>query len=237
MQLVNSKAKSTHLSTEDTAPLKDSHTPAKNKVTALKEMQVKVEDIKIKASVAELTSTALKYCKMPVTCLPLPGSIDGHKALLKWKTQFKATTINSAANLDQPFLVNALLQNYFAKWWESVYDFTMEEYWTFTEDCADALLAIVEQILGNIFKTNEMTKEDIVIWVDEQYGKKDKFWWFYNNPDGALLLGLKKSTFQSDLILYIFVYHLKQASGAVKAYGLPIEGHALTLSQIYLTKD
>ncbi|KAG6825617.1 hypothetical protein H0H92_003052 [Tricholoma furcatifolium] len=224
---------------EDT---QDSKLSAVSNTRVSVKMQFKVEDVKIKASVAESTSTASKYRKMPVTCLPLPGSINGHEALLKWKTQFKATAINFAASLDQPFSANALLHNYVTKWWESVYDFTMEEYWTFTEERADALPAIVEQvskvitewrssigkeaiqILGDIFKTNEMTKEDIVIWVDEQCGKKGEFRWLYDNPDGA---PGSKGAFQSDLVLDIFAYHLKQVSGAVEDYGLPIGGLAL----------
>ncbi|KAG6815359.1 hypothetical protein H0H92_003383, partial [Tricholoma furcatifolium] len=65
-------------------------------------MRVKIEDVDVKASI----TSGAKYRKMPVTCLPLPNGIDGHEALTKWKTQFKATAINFAANLDQPFSAN-----------------------------------------------------------------------------------------------------------------------------------
>ncbi|KAG6886591.1 hypothetical protein C0992_003254, partial [Termitomyces sp. T32_za158] len=90
-------------------------------------------------------TSGVKYCKMPVTCLPLPNGIAGHEELMKWKTQFKATAINFAANLNQPFSANALLHNYVPDWWGLIYDSTMEEHWAFTMDCNDTLPAIVEQ--------------------------------------------------------------------------------------------
>ncbi|KAG6855370.1 hypothetical protein H0H87_004045 [Tephrocybe sp. NHM501043] len=106
---------------------------------------------------------------------------------LSVKTQFKATAINFAANLDQPFSADALLHNHIAFWWDLVYDFTMEEYWAFTTKSSNALPAIVEQvgkvimgwqssirkeaiqILTNIFKMNDMMKDNIVAWVDDQH--------------------------------------------------------------------
>ncbi|KAG6806179.1 hypothetical protein H0H92_012406, partial [Tricholoma furcatifolium] len=118
----------------------------------------------------------------------------------------------------------------------------MEEYWTFTTKSSDALPAVVEQvgkvvtewrssigkeaiqILADIFKMNEMTKDDIVAWVADQRGAAGGFRWLYSNPDGP---PGSKGAFQSDLVLEIFSYHVKLVAGAARDYGLPVGGLAL----------
>ncbi|GLB35103.1 hypothetical protein LshimejAT787_0206680 [Lyophyllum shimeji] len=211
-----------------------------------KEMKIKIQDVdvgKVKTSNADIaTATTVRFKRMPVGCLPFPTGAAGQSCAEKWKKGFKGTAINFAASLIAPFSSNALLHDYVQEWWEYVFDFTMEEHWTWTENDQDALPAVVEQtskimsewrssigkdaiaILGDLFEKYEMTKDEIVAWVEEQRGDPGEFRWLYADPDAPKG---QKGAFQSDLVSEIFATHLKQAAGAAMDYGLPVGGLAL----------
>ncbi|KAF5378308.1 hypothetical protein D9615_008784 [Tricholomella constricta] len=209
-------------------------------------MKVKIQDVdvgKVKTSNADIaTATTVRFKRMPVGCLPFPTGAAGQSCAEKWKKEFKGTAINFAASLLAPFSSNALLHDYVQEWWEYIFDFTMEEHWTWTENNQDAWPAVVEQtskiitewrssigkdaiaILGDLFEKYEMTKVEIIDWVEEQRGDPGEFRWLYANPDAPKG---QKGAFQSDLVLEIFATHLKQAAGAAMDYGLPVGGLAL----------
>ncbi|KAF8056075.1 hypothetical protein FPV67DRAFT_1732286 [Lyophyllum atratum] len=78
-------------------------------------------------------------------------------------------------------------------------------------------------ILSDVFEHCEMDKDDIIDWVNIR-GDAGEFRWLYASPDAPKG---KKGAFQSDLVLGVFARHLKQTSGAMMDYGMPVGGLAL----------
>ncbi|KAF8152241.1 hypothetical protein B0H34DRAFT_724450 [Crassisporium funariophilum] len=209
-------------------------------------MRVKIYDVdvgKVKTSNADIAAaTSINYKTMPVTCLPFPTGALGQRCTTKWRKEFKATAINFAASLDQPFASNGLLHEHVPTWWEYLFDFAMEDHWKWTPNTQDALPAVVEQsakiitewrssigkaaiaILSDIFEHHEMDKQQIIDWVKDIRGDAGEFRWLYANPDAPKG---KKGAFQSDLVLGVFAGHLKQTSGAMLDHGVPVGGLAL----------
>ncbi|KAG6839954.1 hypothetical protein C0991_010078 [Blastosporella zonata] len=202
-------------------------------------VKLKINNIDLKTVVGH--SGGISFRKLPVACLPLPTGIKSQEYWAKWK-EFKATTINLAASVSQLFSANALLLEYLQDWWDSTYKFSMEKNWTCSNNPCDTLPAIVEQtskvvtewhssigkkainILTDLFTDNKMLQDKIVKWVEDTCGKKGEFHWVYLNPDAPLGM---RSAFQSNLVLEIFSFHLKQAAGTAIDHGTPIGGLAL----------
>ncbi|KAG5633660.1 hypothetical protein H0H81_006195, partial [Sphagnurus paluster] len=212
-----------------------------NSYIQMKTVKVHERDVKISISDSQTGNTSIK--KLPISCLPLPTGPKGHTYTTQWRKEFKPTTINFAASLPQPFSANALLHNHVKQWWKLIFTFPMDEHWIWTTNSEDSLPAVVDQtskvitewrssmgkkaiaILTNIFERDEMSKDEIIEWVEERRGGPiDTFRWLYADPDGP---EGEKGAFLSDIVLQIFGYHLKQVSGAKKDYGLPIGGLAL----------
>lgn len=113
-------------------------------------MKVKIREVdvgKVKTSNTDITeaATAIRFKKMPVSCLPFPTGADNQAVTVKWQLEFKANAIHFAASLPTPFSSNSLLHDRVREWWDHTFDFTMEEHWTWTSKSRDALPAVVEQ--------------------------------------------------------------------------------------------
>ncbi|KAG5640345.1 hypothetical protein DXG03_009139, partial [Asterophora parasitica] len=114
----------------------------------------------------------------------------------------------------------------------------MEEYWTFTVNKEDTLPAVVEQaskaiiecqsslgkevlsILSDIYYFHGLDKDSIIEWVEDTCSSFSEFCWLYAKPDAP----------QSDFVLNLFAWHLKQANGAIINHGLPVGGLAVCMA-------
>ncbi|KAG5633525.1 hypothetical protein H0H81_007101, partial [Sphagnurus paluster] len=181
--------------TRDMSDSTSSYTFA-NSYIQMKMVKVHERDVKISISDSQTGNTSIK--KLPINCLPLPTGPEGHTYTTQWRKEFKPTAINFAASLPQPFSANALLHNHVKQWWNLIFTFPMDEHWIWTTNSEDSLPAVVDQtskvitewrssmgkkaiaILTNIFERDEMSKDEIIEWVEERRGGPiDTFRWLY----------------------------------------------------------
>ncbi|KAG5649563.1 hypothetical protein H0H81_003081, partial [Sphagnurus paluster] len=138
--------------TRDMSDSTSSYTFA-NSYIQMKTVKVHERNVKISISDSQTGNTSIK--KLPISCLPLPTGPKGHTYTTQWRKEFKPTAINFVASLPQPFSANALLHNHMSK--------VITEWHSSMGKEAIA-------ILTNIFERDEISKDEIIEWVEERRG-------------------------------------------------------------------